>query len=469
MKDLRWFMSYLRTKAPELYVEIEKEVDPFLEVTAVIGRLEKIYGIETPLLHFKRVRNFEHGLVCNVYNGYRKISLAMCGEFKQPWDLLVEYLVRRSKSVQPVEVSSGPCKEVILKGDDVDVTRFPVVTTSPKDDAPYITTAVTVTKDIDNPSFPNYNLGIYRHKIIGRDKIGLYYSWGKFIHYLHKKTEERNKPFEVALAIGLNPLITTAALDQNHLHEYELAGSLMGQPVELVRCETVDLHVPAQSEIVIEGVIRPGVRQREGPFGEYPRYYGQIVEAPLVEITCITHRENAIYQHASSGGHAENVFFLGWEADLLATLKKYYPTVKAVHMPFYVAPYFCFISIKKMNEGDPMSVGMAAAGLQQFAKFIIVVDDDVNIFDIKEVLWALTTRCRYDDDTAIVPWCKGNRLDPTTYNRMRTGRDSMVTKIIFDATKKTGLTYDLPEPIDEPLISEIDLSKYGINVGAYRI
>jgi 2,5-furandicarboxylate decarboxylase 1 len=158
-------------------------------------------------------------------------------------------------------------------------------------------------------------------------------------------------------------------------------------------------------------------------------------------------------------------FFLGWEADLLATLKKYYPTVKAVHMPFYVAPYFCFISIKKMNEGDPMSVGMAAAGLQPLIKFIIVVDDDVNIFDIKEVLWALTTRCRYDDDTAIVPWCKGNRLDPTTYNRMRTGRDSMVTKMIFDATKKTGLTYDLPEPIDEEsLIREVNLSKFGINL-----
>jgi UbiD family decarboxylase len=301
-------MSYLHTKAPNLYVETENEVDPFLEVTAVIGKLEKAYEIETPLLYFKKVRNSKHGLVCNVYNGYKKISLAICGEIKESWDLLVEYLARRSKSVQPVEVSSSPCKEVILKGDDVDVTRFPVVTTSPKDDAPYITTAVTVTKDIDNPSFPNYNLGIYRHKIIGRDKIGLYYSWGKFIHYLHKKAEERNKPFEVALAIGLNPLITTAALDQNHLHEYELAGSLIGQPVELVRCETVDLHVPAQSEIVIEGVIRPGVRQREGPFGEYPRYYGQIVEAPLVEITCITHRENAIYQHASSGGHAENVF-----------------------------------------------------------------------------------------------------------------------------------------------------------------
>ncbi|MCS6769130.1 MAG: UbiD family decarboxylase [Candidatus Caldarchaeum sp.] len=463
MKDLRWFMTHLRTKSPDLYIETEAEINPFLEVTAVIGKLEKIYGIEAPLLYFKNVRGSEHGLVCNVYNGYRKVSTAMGLEVEQPWRLLEEYVKRKRSSVMPKEVSDGPCKEVILKGERINVAKFPIVTTSPKDDAPYLTTAVTVSRDVENHEFPNYNLGIYRHRLIDKNRIGLYYSWGKFIHYLHRKAEDRNQPFEVALAIGLNPLITISATDQNHGHEYELAGSLIGEPVELVKCETVDLHVPADSEIVIEGVIHPGARQREGPYGEYPGYYGHIVDAPMIQITCITHREDAIYQHASSGGHAENVFFLGWEADLLTTLKKYYPTVKAVHMPFYVAPYLCFISMRKVNEGDPVSVGVAAAGLQQFAKYIVVVDDDVNIFDVKRVLWAVTTRSRFDEDVVVVPRSKGNRLDPTTYTRMRDSRDSMVTKMVIDATRKTGLPYEIPEPVEEPLVDAVDLEKLGIS------
>ena len=459
LKDLRYFIQQLKREAPEEIFEIEKDVDPDLEITALIGKLEK--ERRTPLLYFKHVKGYDMPLVANVYCRYKKMALAMGVKEENLFD---EYLKRKAISIMPKEVSDGPCKEVILKGDDIDVTKLPVPRISPDDDAPYLGTPVTVAKDLDNPQFPLYNLGIYRHRIINKKRIGLYYSWGKYFHYLHKKAEDKKKPFEVALAIGLHPLICISAMDQNHMHEFELAGSLMGEPVELVKCETVDLHVPAQSEIVIEGVMQPGARQREGPFGEYPGYYGHIVDAPYVDITCVTHRRNPIYQHASSGKHAENVFFLGWEADLLSTLRRYYPTISKVHMPFNVAPYFCFISMRKLNDGDPMSVAAAAAGLQPLVKYAVVVDDDVNVFDERDVLWAISTRARPDEDFVIIPNAKGNRLDPLTYTRLRNNRDGMVTKVAIDATVKTGLPYELPGPIREPMIDKINLKEYGITL-----
>jgi len=466
-KDLRWFLKSVEKDLPDLFIKVSREVPPDETLTAIIGKLEKFFGLDSPVLLFEKIKGSDYRLVANVYSGYKKIAYAM-GCSMDTENLFKEYIRRKNNLIKPREVSDGPCKEIILKGDEINVKKFPIIKTSPKDDAPYLTTPVTITKDDDFPEFPYYNLGIYRHKLIDKDKIGLYYSWGKYIHYLHRKAEDRNKPLEVALAIGLNPLICIAALDQNHLHEFELASSLIGEPVELVRCETVDLHVPANAEIVIEGIIKPNARQVEGPFGEYPGYYGHIVSAPLVEITCITHRYDAIYQHASSGKHAENVFFLGWEADLLVTLRKYYPTVRAVHMPFYLAPYLCFISIRKLNEGDAVSVGVAAAGLQPFVKYAIVVDEDVNIYDIGQVLWAITTRARADEDIIIIHHAKGNRLDPTTYTRLRNERDSMVTKVVIDATKKTGLPYEIPEPIEEPLIDKIKLEDYGINLNSYK-
>ena len=457
-KDLRSFIELLKQQAPEEIIEINKPVDRDLEVTAIIGRLEK--DRRYPLLHFKHIKGFDMPLVANVYCRYKKIALAMGVNEDNLFD---EYLKRKAHPILPKEVSDGPCKENILTGDKIDVTKLPVPKISPEDDAPYFGTPVTIAKDIDNPAFPLYNLGIYRHRVIDKKKIGLYYSWGKYFHYLHKKAEDRGKPFEVALAIGLHPAICISSMDQNHMHEFELAGALMDEPVELVKCETVDLHVPAQSEIVIEGVMQPGARQREGPFGEYPGYYGHIVDAPYVDITCITHRNNPIYQHASSGKHAENVFFLGWEADMLSTLRRYYPTITKIHMPFHVAPYFCFIAMKKLNEGDAISAGVAAAGLQPLVKYAIVVDHDVNVYDERDVLWAVSTRARPDEDFVTIPRAKGNRLDPSTYTRMKTSRDSMVTKLVIDATVKTGIPYELPEPIREPMIDTIRLKDYGIN------
>ena len=244
-------MQLLRSKSPDLIADIENVVDPKEEVTAIIGKLEKTRGMDSPLLYFKQVKGSNIPMVTNVYSGYRKMSVAMNAD---PANLLKDYLSRKAHPIKPKEVSHGPCKEVIMKGDQIDVTKLPIVTTSPNDDAPYFTTAVTIAKDPDSPEFPNFNLGIYRHRLISKNRIGLYYSSGKNIHYLHKKFEDKGKPMEVALAIGLHPCKTTAAYDPgHHLHEFELAGSLMEEPVDLVKCETVDLYVPAQSVIVIEG------------------------------------------------------------------------------------------------------------------------------------------------------------------------------------------------------------------------
>ena len=142
-------------------------------------------------------------------------------------------------------------------------------------------------------------------------------------------------------------------------------------------------------------------------------------------------------------------------------LRKYFPTVKKVHRPWQLS-YYVFIQMKKLNEGDPINVGMMAVGMNQFFKYAVVVDEDVDIFDDREVMWAMATRARPDEDFVIIPNAKGNRLDPTTYVRLRNARDSIVTKLFVDATTKTGLPYNIPSVIKEPLVDTQDLSEFGI-------
>ncbi|MBI2881902.1 MAG: UbiD family decarboxylase, partial [Candidatus Tectomicrobia bacterium] len=214
--------------------------------------------------------------------------------------------------------------------------------------------------------------------------------------------------------------------------------------LELVKCETVDVEVPAHAEIVIEGRILPHARQREGPFGEYHRYYGQIVDAPEIEVTAITHRKNAIYHDVGQYIEHITVTIVPNEGHMLRELRRVLPTVKAVHIPLSGVLYHVYIQMEKVNEGDAKNVLMAALTRTPYVKGAFVFDADVDIFDENEVLWALSTRVVPDRDVFVIPGARGNRLDPMTYTITRLQRDGMVTKIGVDATVPLG--YDDPFP-----------------------
>ncbi|MBI2881838.1 MAG: UbiD family decarboxylase [Candidatus Tectomicrobia bacterium] len=432
-QDLRSFLKHLQAVAPEELRRVRREVSRDWEPIAVIAKMDR-EGMY-PAVLFERVRGFEFPVVANLLASRRKFALALQTTEERVTEVLAE---RRGRSIPPLPVGTGPVKEVKHIGEEADLRPLPILLHHERNDAPYITLGVLVAKD---PETGACNLGIYRHKLLDRNRLGVYYSWGKRLQYIHRKAELRDEPLECAIILGMHPAFCIASQAQasgEDDDEYEVAGGLLGEPLELVKCETVDVEVPAHAEIVIEGRILPHARQREGPFGEYHRYYGQIVDAPEMEVTAITHRRDAIYHNV--GDYVEMVVLnsLTKEGHLLRELRRVMPTVRAVRIPLSGVMYHAYIQMEKVNEGDAKNVLMAALTRTPYLKTAFAFDGDVDIFDEDEVLWALSTRVVPDRDVFWVPGARGNRLDPTTYTLTRLARDGMVTKMGVDATAPLG-------------------------------
>ncbi|MBI2880483.1 MAG: UbiD family decarboxylase [Candidatus Tectomicrobia bacterium] len=439
-KDLRSFLRRLQEEAPEELRRVSREVSHEWEPLAVLGRLA-LEG-EFPAVLFQRVRGYEFPVVANLLSTRKKFALALDTTEDRVAEVYGEREVRR---IPPRRVETGPVKDVVYLGEEANLRRLPILVHYERNDGPYLSMGVLVAKD---PRTGQPNLGIYRNRLIGRNRLGVYYSWGKRLHYIHRDAEARSESLECAIVLGMHPALHMAS--QTHLmkdsggNEYEVAGGLLGEPLEVVRCETVDIEVPAHAEIVIEGRILPHVRQTEGPFGEYHHYYGQVVDAPLIEVTAITHRKDAIYQNV--GGHVEQVTItrIPNEGTILRELRRIVPSVRAVHVPHSGVLYHVYIQLEKVNEGDAKNVLMAAITRGTCVKTAVAFDRDVDIFDERDVLWALSTRVVPDRDVFLVPGARGNRLDPTAYTLTRLQRDGMVTKMGIDATVPLG--YEEPYP-----------------------
>jgi 2,5-furandicarboxylate decarboxylase 1 len=257
-----------------------------------------------------------------------------------------------------------------------------------------------------------------------------------FQHYL--QMEARDQPLPVAIAVGVHPALMVASQMRIAFDEDEMAaaGGLVGGPVELVRCRTVPLEVPAHSEVVIEGEVLPHERRREGPFGEFARLYGPPRDLPVIRVTAITHRHGAIWQNLIAATIPENAVIgaVGREPALFKTVRSAVPTVTAVHMPTGSgANFHAIIALRKQGEGEPQKAAFAAFAHQDLIKHVFVVDDDIDVYDPAEVDYALATRFQADRDLYVIPRVKGNALDPAA-DEYATGR-ATVTKLIVDATK----------------------------------
>ncbi|MBI2880165.1 MAG: UbiD family decarboxylase [Candidatus Tectomicrobia bacterium] len=455
MNGLRKVIEEVGSRSPSDVIRVKKSVDPHLEATAIIARLEKEH--QFPILVFERMKGSEFPAVCNVMAERRRIAWSLGVEEAE---LLETVAAREGQRIAPRRVEDGPVREVILKGKDIDVRRLPILTHNDRDDAPYITSGIAVSRDAASGKV---DLGLFRNRLIDERHIGLYYSWGKQIQFLHRRAEEKGEPLPVAIVLGAHPalylasqgLASVAAGDD----EYEIASGLLGEPVELVRCETIDLEVPADAEIVLEGELLPNRREKEGPFGEFTGYYGQIVERPVMRLSAITHRRGAYYQTIASG-LAEHVLLAlpAREAALLRELRKVVPTVRSVHFPTEAAGLAIYISMEKVNEGDAKNVLLFILGRDTILKMAVVVDDDVDIRNSREVNWAIATRVHGERDILLAPGARGTRLDPTAQDITRLSRDgALVTKIGIDATKPIGYGYEWPERLTNRLADQIDL------------
>ncbi len=406
--DPRDFLEYLEERKELL--RITAEVDPKFDIGAYIRKTSDQQG---PALLFENVKGSGMAVAGGIFATRARVLLALETDKETVYERFYDGV---TNPIPPRLIETGPCKDVILTGEAVNLETLPIPTYALKDGGAFITHGVQISKD---PETGTKNASIYRMQLQGKRQMGILCEGFHDLYRQYVKAEAKDEPLEVAVALGVDPVIMLATQVRAGYgqDEMEIAGGLRRKPVDLVKCETVDLEVPATAEIVIEGRMMPHRRESEGPFGEYSGYYGPEALRPVVEITAVTHRKDPIY-HAGLTGEpmTENHFIkvLPYETTMYKDLKAGFPGVKAVH---YTAAgcceYLVYVSLKTTFRGEGRNVLMAILGNILHPKIAVVVDDDIDIFKDEKVLWAVTTRSRPAEDVIIVPKYPSPALDPT--------------------------------------------------------
>jgi len=429
-RDLRDFISQLE-RLGELK-RVAAEVDPNLEMTEVCNRVLKSGG---PALLFEKPRGHSIPVLGNLFGTARRIALAMGAQaeanpqealrdvgmllafLKEPEpprgfrDVLERWIPigKQVLHMAPKEISGADCQAVVWEGKDVDLGRLPIQTCWPDDAAPLITWGLTVTR---GPRKTRQNLGIYRQQVIAPNKLIM--RWlphrGGAIDLREHQEVHPQDPFPVSVALGADPATILAAVAPipDTLSEYQFAGLLRGSRTEVAKCLGSDLQVPASSEIVLEGAIRPGESAVEGPFGDHTGYYNERESFPVFTVERVTLRREPIYHSTYTGKPPDEPAVLGAALNevFVPLLRKQFPEIEDFYLPPEGCSYrLAVVSMKKQYPGHARRVMFGIwSALRQFmyTKFIVVTDHDVNIRDWKEVIWALTTRVDAGRDVVIV-------------------------------------------------------------------
>jgi 2,5-furandicarboxylate decarboxylase 1 len=350
-----------------------------------------------------------------------------------------------------VEVTDAAVHDVIHRDIDL-LAQLPIPKHNEHDSGPYITAALLIAR---NPNTGIQNVSIHRCQVSGPDRIGVLLLPRHTRHYF-RMAEEAGEPLEIALVIGVHPACilasqAIAALDDD---EMEIAGALLGQPVEMVKCRTNRVRVPAHAEIVIEGRILPKLREPEGPFGEFPQYYGTRADREVIQVDAITHRSNPIF-HTIVGGGIEHLLLgaIPREATLLQHLQRSFPSVRDVRLTRGgTCRYHLAVKIDKTSPGEAKNIIMGAFGGHYDIKQVVVVDMDVDIDDPNEIEWAVATRFQADRDLVVVSGAQGSKLDPSS-------ADGVSAKMGLDATKPLSTEPMVFKRIHVKGIENVDLGR----------
>ena len=326
-----------------------------------------------------------------------------------------------------LEVAKARVHEVVHQNIDL-LKQLPIPKHNEHDSGPYITAALLIAR---NPKTGIQNVSIHRCQVSGPDRIGVLLLPRHTQHYF-RMAEAAGEALEIALVIGVHPacILASQAIAALDSDEMEIAGALLGHPIEMVKCRTNRVRVPAHAEIVIEGRILPKVREPEGPFGEFPQYYGSRAEREVIQVDAITHRKNPIF-HTIVGGGVEHLLLgeIPREATILEHLQRSFTSVRDVRLTRGgTCRYHLAVKIEKTSQGEPKNIIMGAFGAHYDIKQVVVVDMDVNIGDENEIEWAIATRFQADRDLVIVSGAQGSKLDPSSDN-------GISAKMGLDATK----------------------------------
>lgn len=459
-KDLRTYLETLGDKRPEEIVVVDREVEPKFEACAVVEKLER--EKKFPLVFFKKIKGSQLPLVINMGASYGRLAFGLGAGSVQQMEQDLAEMERLPLKTRQVSQAEAPVKEVVLKGAAVDLDLLPILTHNELDGGPYINAAAMICRERGTK---NYNVGIYRHQKQGKRQLGLMINPANHGSYVRKDYEDHNEPMEVALVIGHHPALLLAAVTKQPGigGELEVAGAFLGESLEMVLAETVDLQVPARAEIVVEGVVPPKERHQEGPFGEWPHYYYKEGPEPFIQVTAITMRRQAVYQSIHSAHFEHNIFGAASRlGSLYRRIKEAVPSVRAVNLPMSgAARAHCYISLRKRAEGEPKQAALGAFITEPSIKHVIVVDDDIDVFNETQVLWALAMRFQADRDLSTLTNILGSHLNPTAYGYSRMDKGTMETKLIFDATKPLP-PHQFPKEARAPqnMVNRIQLEQY---------
>jgi 4-hydroxy-3-polyprenylbenzoate decarboxylase len=476
-RDLRDFIAQLE-KVGELK-RISVEVDPKLEMTEIADRVLRAGG---PALLFEKPKGHSMPVLANLFGTVKRVAYGM-GEddparlrevgkllayLKEPeppkglrdawekWPVLKQVL-----NMAPKEVKGAPCQDIVWEGADVDLARLPIQHCWPGDVAPLITWGLTVTR---GPHKKRQNLGIYRQQVIGRNKLIM--RWlahrGGALDFREHQLAHPGVPFPLAVALGADPATILGAVTPvpDSLSEYQFAGLLRGAKTEVTQCLSSDLQVPASAEIVLEGVIHPGETALEGPYGDHTGYYNEQETFPVFTVERITMRRDPIYHSTYTGKPPDEPAILGVALNevFVPLLQKQFPEITDFYLPPEGCSYrMAVVSMKKQYPGHAKRVMFGVwSFLRQFmyTKFILVTDDDINVRDWKEVIWALTTRVDPARDTLLV------ENTPIDYLDFASPVSGLGSKMGIDATNKwpgeTPREWGTPIVMDAAVKARID-------------
>ena len=448
-RDLREFLVALEERG-EL-MRIGEEIDPTFDVGAINQLLVQQRG---PAALFENIKGSPAPVVTFLFGSQNRINIAFGSDNQE--GTVQKYLnALESERPKPITVETGPCKENIIT--DPDLTRdIPNIIWGELDGGPYITLPLIVTKD---RARQKRNVGIYRVMIREPKEAGILIIPTQHIGMMYTGYERHDEPMEVAIFLGGDPLLYVlgAAPLQYGDDEFSLLSAIRNEPLPLVKCETVDLEVPATAEIVIEGVVLPKVRKLEGPFGEYTGYYGTRGERPVLKVTCITHRNNYIWPAAYvTKPYPPNedtiVRSVSVDAGILSQARRVIPEIKNFHM--LKSSGVSYVGIAQIeNKPYPYFAKQVMDAIWAthkgcWIKILIVVDKDINIYDVEDIIWAISTRVQPHSDTFIIDDHIGFPLDPSAK------RPGVSSHMGIDATVKIPERFDTYPPLS---ISSEDL------------
>lgn len=487
-RDLRDFIEQLERSGQ--LVRVSQSVDPNLEITEICDRTLHAGG---PALLFEHPKGSGIPVLANLFGTPERVAAGMGADsveslreigkllaflkepdpprgMKDAWEKLPVF--RKVLDMAPKVLSKAACQENVIAGSDVDLGVLPVQTCWPGDAGPLITWPLVVTK---GPNKDRQNLGIYRQQLLSRNKVIM--RWlahrGGALDYREWLDNRPGQPFPVSVALGADPATILGAVTPvpDTLSEYAFAGLLRGSKTELVRCKTNDLQVPAAAEIVLEGFIYPGEIALEGPFGDHTGYYNEKENFPVLTVECMTHRDNPIYHSTYTGRPPDEPAILGMALNevFVPILQKQFPEI----IDFYLPPEGCSyrmacVSMRKQYPGHAKRVMFGVwSFLRQFmyTKFVIVTDDDVNVRDWKDVVWAMTTRMDPARDITLV------ENTPIDYLDFASPVSGLGSKIGFDATGKwpgeTQREWGRPIRMSPEVKARVDAmwDQLGINLG----